>query len=274
MCYTELMDAIHLDKQSVSKPLTSRWWFRAVLIVLFVFVPPYAVLPHDSSQVSDITAATLAHPLAYEISWLLPIAKLLLLAAVIAPLFIGVRRGGRWLLGYYSLVLIIVAIFQNMAQTEQFGDTWLIGSTLVQLVVAAVCIYDLRRGLTGIDRSSLALRRVWLVPLMALAYLMPYAVNASGHVYPSLAHILTNEPGLTYCMITPIVIGMMLLFPGKIHKPTLSLISFTGLLFAIANMMTWFVLRPADWWMGVLHLPLLLTSIYGLWEARLPRYKK
>ena len=37
-----------------------------------------------------------------------------------------------------------------------------------------------------------------------------------------------------------------------------------GLFFGIMNMLTWFVFNPNSWWMGVLHLPLVIISLLGL----------
>ena len=37
-----------------------------------------------------------------------------------------------------------------------------------------------------------------------------------------------------------------------------------GLSFGIFNMMTWFGFNIKDWWMEILHLSLLIISIYGL----------
>ena len=58
-------------------------------------------------------------------------------------------------------------------------------------------------------------------------------------------------------MITPVIIGMLILFSKNINKATLKVISFVGFSFGIFNMMTWFGFNIENWWMGILHLPLL-----------------
>jgi len=68
-------------------------------------------------------------------------------------------------------------------------------------------------------------------------------------------------------MITPVVIGILLIFSKGVHKPTLSVISYVGFIFGILNMITWFGLQTESWWMGVLHLPLIKLSFYGLLVA-------
>lgn len=65
---------------------------------------------------------------------------------------------------------------------------------------------DLAQGHTRITRAKLRPGRLWLLAPMLLALLMPYALE-QGTVTPSLASALWNEAGVTYCMITPVVLG-------------------------------------------------------------------
>ncbi len=75
--------------------------------------------------------------------------------------------------------------------------------------------------------------------------------------------MFTNEAGLTYCMITPIILGIFLLFPNKIDMQTHFITAFVGFIFGIFNIMNWFILQPVFWWMGILHMPLILLSLYS-----------
>lgn len=50
----------------------------------------------------------------------------------------------------------------------------------------------------------------------------------------------------------------------KVNKALLRITSFIGLLFGLLNMVTWFALNTKFWWMGLVHLPLLLISAVSL----------
>lgn len=63
--------------------------------------------------------------------------------------------------------------------------------------------------------------------------------------------------------------GVLLIFIDGVDRRTLAMISFVGLAFGLVNLVVWFGLRPQDWWMGVLHLPLAITAVFGLIESRL-----
>lgn len=245
------------------KPLGHTIWFKVILTVL-VFLPAITQFPYDPANTPDVIASVLAHPLVASIPSLLPIAKLILLLAVLIPI-ISDKFSRRVFLGYYCIILIIIGIFQNMAVTGDYGFVWLLGNTCVQFAVLLYCLYDLLCNITIISRENVNKKRLWVTVLMLLAFLMPYKTDMFGIVRPSFtASVLWNESGVTYCMITPVIIGIMLIFSKGIHKPAMSVVSYVGLLFGLLNMMTWFGMQSENWWMGILHLPLLILSFYGL----------
>lgn len=250
-----------------AKPISHRWWFRLALVVCF-FVPAIVAVPYDPAETAVVVAAVLQDPLANAVPSLLPIAKILLLVAAVLPV-LGRPGAGRVLLGYYAGILLVIAFLQNMAITAQFGFSWLVGNTVVQLVVAAWCAADAVTGRTRLRRADLRWGRLWLLVPMAVALLMPYGV-ADGQIVPSFATVLSNEAGVTYCMITPVVLGTLLLFPDGVNRSTLAVASFIGLGFGVLNLVVWFGLNPSDWWMGVLHLPLVSIAVFGLAQSRLP----
>ena len=84
-------------------------------------------------------------------------------------------------------------------------------------------------------------------------------------VQPGVAGL---QAGITYCFLTPVFLAILLVFGGGVHGGTLNIIAFVGLGFGLVNLVTWFVLMPASWWMGVLRLPLVILSVTGLLAAR------
>ena len=240
------------------------WWFKVVL-ALIVFIPPYAQIPFSPENTTAVIASVMAYPLITSISWVAPLAKWVLLAVVVVLLIMTNKGAEKVLLGYYVIILIIVGLFQNMSFTTAYGFVWLIGNTIVQLIVAVFCLYDLIKRKTVIRQGSLKRSRLWVIPLMVFAFLMPYEVNVAGDVYPAFPiSVLFNEAGVTYCMNTPVLLGILVLFSDGVYPPTLSIISYVGLVFAALNLVTWFGIQPESWWMGILHLPLLAISILGL----------
>ncbi len=60
----------------------------------------------------------------------------------------------------------------------------------------------------------------------------------------------------------------MILYADGVHPSTLSVAAWAGLIFGLVNAMIWFLAAPESWWMGVLHLPLLVLSGYASWLSR------
>lgn len=247
---------------TIKKNLGNRIWFK-ILLTLTLFIPAYAEGTYDPQESANIITTVLKNPLSISIPWLLPIFKLLLLIALLLPT-ISRKYSRKLLLGYYSFILLIVGLFQNMSFTEEFGFVWLIGNTVIQFIVLAFCLYDVIKDKAIIEKDNLNKNRLCILPLMALAFLMPFGVQ-NDIIIPSFdLSVLYNEVALTYCMITPVVLGVLILYSKGVYKPTLSIISYVGLLYGLLNMPTWFVIDADSWWMGVLHLPLLILSLYGL----------
>lgn len=232
-------------------------------------IPPVVERGFDPSGTSAVVQAVLKHPIVDDLPWLLIAAKYALLGVTVAcllrPSLLG-RLG--W--GYYAAALVVISVGQNVANTDRYGLAWLAGDTLIELVVAGFVVIDVRQRLTRVEPHHLHRGRRWLLIPMALAWWFPYGMQGDV-VRPALTWgALVNESGLTFCMVTPVVLGLMLLYADGVHAPTLAVASWAGLLFGIVNVLTWFALVPDSWWMGVLHLPLLLISGYGSWLSRRP----
>lgn len=250
------------------EPFAQSVRFKAIVLILF-FIPPYSQRPYETIETTEVIGHIMSQPLITNIYFFLPIAKLLLLFAA-AIIFVNPRRFTRLFLGYYSFILIIVGVFQNMSFTEEYGFVWLSGNTIIILIAATACMYDVIKQKTVFNRDSFEIKRLWVLAPMLLAILMPYAVNEQNIAVPSFElSMLMNEAGVTYYMIIPVIIGVMLLFSKDMHIPTLSIVSFTGLVIGIMNILTWCSFQTPNWWMGVLHLPLVILSFYGLILCRI-----
>lgn len=250
-------------KITAKKPLGHTIWFKMVLTIL-VFLPSVTQIPYNPANTTDVVASVMAYPLITSIPLLLPISKLILLIVVLLPL-ISSKFSERVLIAYYCIILLVVGIFQNMSITKDYGFVWLLGNTFIQFLVLIYCLYDFFNRKSVIKIKDINKKRLWVVLPMLLAFLMPYSVNTYGGIRPSLTiSVLWNESGVTYCMITPVIVGIMILFSKKIYKPLMSVVSYVGLVFGLLNMITWFGLQNENWWMGILHLPLLILSFYGL----------
>ncbi len=236
-----------------------RRWVLPLILLLIIFAVPSVKSGAiaDSQQITELIRSVLSQPWSESVPVLLPIAKLVLL--VVAMLGIaGIGPYPKVVLGYYATILTAVAIFQNTA-TLVDGVAILVGNMLAQLVVAAVCILGLRRTAAS---APLQRERLWLLPLMLWAWLYPFALDAGTVVPGGGTEMLINSAGVTYCMVTPVIAGTMALRSAAYDITTRTIVGWLGLIFGLLNMMTWFVINPANWWMGTLHVPLLIVAAF------------
>lgn len=133
----------------------------------------------------------------------------------------------KWVLGYYAMILIPVSIFQSIGTTD-YGITMIVGNTLIMWGVIFFVVMDLIKQRTKMRHANRDSRYLWALPIMLLAVLILYEFN-DGRIVPSFSRILLNEAGVAYCLITLVVIGHLIIHHQKVHKLTMHVISFVGL---------------------------------------------
>jgi hypothetical protein len=240
--------------------LTRKWWFYLLLLLLF-FLPSQTSVEFDPRQSMDLVGQVLANPLIYTYPVLMPIAKLIMAGLIAGVLLFG-NKLRRAFAVYVALLYIAMAIFQTSAITDTYGLAVITGNLVLVLLVGLVWAWE-----ASVERNDFATRRRpwwawWVAPVAALALLAPVDASTMGPDF-SLIGMLSNEAGLTFCMMTPVVLAVLALFYPTVNLVVLRVTSFVGLLLGAVNMIVWFVVEPWGWWMGVMHIPLVVISVYG-----------
>lgn len=78
-------------------------------------------------------------------------------------------------------------------------------------------------------------------------------------------YFFTNMAGLAFCLMTPVYLGILTLYHPRVNLATLRVTGLVGSIIGFYNILTNFIMFPELlWWNGVLHIPLITISIYGL----------
>jgi hypothetical protein len=240
--------------------LTRRWWLYPLLLLLFM-IPAYTDRGYDPRGSMDLIAAVLSRPLIASFPVLFPIAKAIPVLLIAGAFGLGNRL--RSLFNVYAALLhLALALLQTTAVTEQYGFAVITGNLALILVVALLWIWEVFSGRNDFEPRGRPLWRWWVMPLAAVALLAPLNTSTMSPDF-RLATLLANESGLTYCMMTPAFLAVLILLYPRVNLALLRVASFVGMCFAAMNMLTWFVVTPSGWWMGVLHIPLAVTSLYA-----------
>lgn len=144
-------------------------WFKIILVII-MFFPLMTEQKYNSQYTINVIESVLQHPFINNIGVGLIVAKIILLGICLLPLFIK-EKSCKYILGYYAIILLFIGLFQNMAYTE-YGFTFIIGNMIAQYVIAICCFSDIIK--SKISKENLNKKALWIIPLMVLAFLMPY----------------------------------------------------------------------------------------------------
>ncbi len=237
--------------------LTRHWWVYALLLPFF-FIPAYTVKGYDPRQATNVVEAVMRHPFIYDLSAVFFLFKLM--PVLLLVLLLVFRNRFRTLFhGYVTLLLFAIAVFQNSAAPDQYGLTILASNVLYMAIAAMAWLWETisRTGDYSTPEATL-----WKWPLFALAFFAFWFPVNSLTATPEFNPVffVANESMVTGCMLIPVILAILLLYFPRVNPVTLRVTGFIGIIFGLINVLTWFVLNPGMWWMGVMHLPLLVVS--------------
>jgi len=100
-----------------------------------------------------------------------------------------------------------------------------------------------------------------LIPIAFFAFWDPQCSSIDPWLL--IRYLIVGYYGTAYCITTPLILTVMIIFYPSVNKSVMRYTAFPGLLFATIS-----VLAPkfslAPFWSGIIHTPLLLTSLYAL----------
>jgi hypothetical protein len=240
--------------------ITRKWWLYLLLTLLF-FLRPYVSRAYDPRESLNIIMQALMDPLIFGIPILMPIAKALTVLLVLALFVLG-NKVRKLFDAYIALLYGAIAYYQHTAWTESYGLVVVTSNLVLIGIVALLWGWEIFSGLNDFKPRKIPRRKWWVVPFALLAFLAPIDSSTLAPNFHPM-HMLTNEAGLTYCMMTPVILSILTLYHPTINLALLRASAFVGILFGAVNMIVWFLIYPIGWWMGVLHIPLITIAVYA-----------
>ena len=174
------------------------------------------------------------------------------------------EKMGRVLAGYMGLNYLMIALVQTMGTTVKYGFVLHIGGMVMYGVLGFVWLIVAFRNELQTSFKSISWQHLLLLPLALLSFWAPYVASGNG-VEPDfnpLLLLVSPDYGLTFCFTTPIFLFLLILFYPQVNKLAYKITAFNGLLYGLFNLTHWS--KPELRWMGFLHLPLLIISVYAL----------
>ena len=237
---------------------TKRWWFF-LLYILLQFIPPYTSKGYEPSETSFIISHILANSFMFSCVQVYPIFKVAPILLIVSLLLLK-NRVRRLFSLYAGVTYVLFAFLQSIAVTESYGIGVIMANLIMFLIVAAFWLWESVARENDFTARNQSLWRLCFISLAALAFWFPLNPDTLTPDF-NPAYIFTNSAGLAFCMMTPVYLTILILYHPRINMAVLRVTSLTGILIGFYNMLHF--LNPTGWWLGVLHIPLLATSLYG-----------
>jgi hypothetical protein len=235
------------------------WLAAAVFVIL---LPPFVSRNFEIGDLPAINAFILLHPIKHYFSPLFPWFNLVSLVLVIGVLF-GVRAFSRIFPFHMVLTYALAAVLQNISFSDRYGFSICSSSFLISLGVAFAWLAETKASGNTFARVPGAVRRWAFLPLILLAIWFP--IHPVTHLPdPDIAYFLSSGSMLTFCMTTVVVLSILLVFYPDVNFRLLRATGVFGLLIGLGNLFLEFVYLPGYFWVGVLHIPLVLLSAAGV----------
>lgn len=243
--------------------ITRKWWFLLLFILLGTIVPPIVTKGFDPSKIEEIIPYLLSYALIRSCPPSFYIVFKIVPIVLIFFLILFENKVGRLFSLYVGITYVLFALLQGIAITERYGLGIVTGNFIQMLIIAAFWFWEASVNENNFSHQKIPIMRYWVVPLAFLAFWYPVNLESMQPDF-NLVYLFTNLAGLTFCMMTPLYLGILTLYYPNINIATLRVTSLVGIIIGFWNMVGNFLIKPNIlWWNGVLHLPLLFISIYA-----------
>jgi len=249
--------------QNRLESITRKWWFFLLLILVNIFLPPYVSKGFDWSEIGTLTGMILSNALVYAYTALYPIFKIIPIVLVASLIFLG-NRVARLFSFYAAITYVLFAFLQSIAVTEEHGLGIIVINVIMFNMVAAFWFWEALAKRSNFEPQRQPKWKYWVIPFAVLAFWYPLNIDTMMPDF-NLVYVLSNMAGLAFCLMTPVYLSILALYYPKVNMATLRVTSFVGVIIGFYNMLTNFIMFPTLlWWNGVLHIPLMTVSVYGL----------
>ena len=255
------------EVQEKLEAATWKKWFY-LIFVLIQFIPSYASKGYDPRKMGEIIGIILQNAIISTLQPWYPLFKIIPITLV--ALIVLKKRGvERWFNIYVGISYVLFALLQHIAFTEEYGFSIVISNIIMLLLVAAFWFWDVfaqKNDFTPVERPTW---KYWVIPLAFLAFWYPINPDTFMPDFNPI-YLFTNSAGLTFCMMTPVYLAILLLHYPRINIATLRVTGLAGIIIASYNILLNFFMYPdLLWWNGVLHIPLLMISGYALGQKKI-----
>jgi hypothetical protein len=237
--------------------ISKKWWFFLILLIAQFVLLPYTSRNFDMGNINDIISTTLTNSFQLQIGEYNIYFQVLSLLMLV--LLIAFRNKMKLVFTIYVAVSYIAfAFIQNIAVTEKYGLSIITVNLVMFLFVAYAWIRELFHAKNDYSFSNVKWKYSWMILLSLFAYLCPISANGGFDFNP--VRFFYMNSATAFCLTTPLFLTILTLNIPQINIATYRITAIIGFIIGLYNMLSF--LNPHTINIGILHIPLLVTSLY------------
>ncbi len=250
--------------QEILEVVTRKWWFFLGMAILQVLaVLPFASKNFALSSFVEIAEYSLGYSFIGRIGeGVYPIFKIIPIALIVSIIFLK-NRVTRLFSLYVGVAYLTFAVVQNVAITDKYGLSFITVNVVMFTLVGLSWFWEAIVRENDFERPSRTPWRYWVVPPAILAFWTP-GDPATGMPDFDPAYFVTQDTGLAFCLMTPVYLAVVSLYHPRVNLVTMRITGVVGLILGMYNMFFIFGMKTASWYVGILHVPLVIISAYAL----------
>lgn len=241
---------------------TRRWWFFVGVIGLSYILVPFASENFSILRFMNILRTTLGYSFYNSCKPIYPVVQVI--AIIMFLLLIFFRTKMSRIFCIYAAVCYVLFNVQNVAVTEKYGLSIVTYNIFAFNLVAASWALEAVAGRNDFSKIRQPYWKYIVVAAAVFAFWLPISPQTGGPDF-KLTYFLTSGSALTFCLMTPVFMAVLIFFYPAVNFVTLRVTGLIGTCIGLVNVIPKLILRMySTWWDGFLHLPLLILSILGM----------
>lgn len=245
------------DMQKFEKA-SRKWWFFVILLTAQSVLLPIVSRNFDPQNIQGMVSCTLGNAIQNHLGSLNILFQSLFVLMIV--LLLVFKNKVRTLFNAYVAVSYTAfAFIQNIAVTERYGFSVVTVNFAMFLFVAYVWIRETFSPDNSYEFKPFQWKYVWMIVLALFAFYCPFTNH--GEMDWSLAHFFTRNTATAFCLTTPLFLTILTLNLPNVNIVTYRITAIIGVVIGLYNMMNF--LNPHTVFLGVVHLPLLIISLYS-----------
>ncbi len=248
--------------------LTARWWFLALIPVIFFFSPPY--MQRNGYPLSDFSkwyetiGVISSENFTGSFAKFSPLMNLIAIAVLIL-VFVLKNKFSRVFSIYIAIMMVFYGITQNTSYTEQNGLGIITCSYIVLPILSGVWIWEAFVRKNDFNKSINL--NIWTVCAFCAALFAFWNPINSKTLMPDFnpVYLLTNGGNSMFCTMTPMFFAVLFFIYPNINTAALRVTGIIGASIGFIQLMLHLViLAKTNWWIGVIHIPVFSLSLAAI----------